>query len=97
MKNLRCKFLNHFLSCEDLSAENGIDHQVVARLRKSNWMKLVFFRDRLLDIPARAESTIPSSNLIMTTFEEGLANILQRKWTFHDAKDREYGPRGYKG
>lgn len=71
--------------------------RVVARLRKSNWMKLVFFRDRLLDIPARAESTIPSSNLIMTTFEEGVANILQRKWTFHDAKDREYGPRGYKG
>ena len=73
----------------------------MARLRKAEWRQLVLFRDRLQEardrpLEADAEAAVPEGNPI-AAFEAGVGNILERKWRFHDARDREYGPRGYNG
>jgi len=76
--------------------------KVVARLRKLHWCQLVFFKDRILDCSEIGneddESVFPSLRQdVLLVFERGISHTVRRKWRFHDHRDREYGPRGYKG
>ena len=76
--------------------------KIVARMRKSEWSQLVFFSDRLRElVETRTERWKEPIEMNakggVTAFEEGMGKLIGRRWKFHDNKDREYGPKGYRG
>ena len=73
-------------------------------MRKAEWNQLVFFSDQLRDVGDQGvegggwkEPIEENPRGSKDIFEEGIGKILSRKWRFHGGKDREYGPRGYRG
>lgn len=61
---------------------------ILMRTKRHHWQRVVLFGDKLRGC-VRQQA--------IDAFQDGMAKIIGRDWRFHDKKDRERGPRFYRG